>query len=154
MASDDADAWMQRAIALAEQGWGSVQPNPLVGAVVVRDGQLVGEGYHARYGGPHAEIVALRAAGENARGATLYVSLEPCNHHGQTPPCTDAILQSGIARVVFGASDPNPRARGGAERLRQAGVDVTGDVATAEVRTQNASFFFAVERGETFIALK
>jgi diaminohydroxyphosphoribosylaminopyrimidine deaminase/5-amino-6-(5-phosphoribosylamino)uracil reductase len=145
---------MQRAIALAEHGWGAVQPNPLVGAVVVQDGEVVGEGYHARYGGPHAEVVALQAAGDNTRGATLYVTLEPCNHHGQTPPCTDRILQCGIARVVFGASDPNPRAKGGAARLRAAGVEVVGDVATREVRAQNASFFFAIERGQTFIALK
>jgi diaminohydroxyphosphoribosylaminopyrimidine deaminase/5-amino-6-(5-phosphoribosylamino)uracil reductase len=154
MAQPDPAGYMQRAIALAEEGWGGVQPNPLVGAVVVRDGQIVGEGYHAHYGGPHAEVVALRAAGENTRGATLYVSLEPCNHHGQTPPCTDRILQCRIARVVFGASDPNPLAAGGAARLRAAGLDVVGDVATREVRAQNASFFFAIERRQTFVALK
>src|SRR5687768_15443335 len=144
MDRSDTDVHMQRAIALAEHGWGAVQPNPLVGAVVVQDGEVVGEGYHARYGGPHAEVVALQAAGENTRGATRYVSLEPCNHHGQTPPCTDMILQCGIARVVFGASDPNPRAKGGAARLRAAGVEVVGDVATREVRAQNASFFFSI----------
>src|SRR5689334_14891416 len=92
--------WMQLALALAERGRGAVEPNPLVGAVVVRNDDVVGEGWHQRYGGPHAEVHALAAAGEKARGATLYVTLEPCCHHGKTPPCTDAILQAGITRVV------------------------------------------------------
>src|SRR5262245_46105920 len=95
----DAD-WMRRALELAERGRGAVEPNPLVGAVVVRGGVLLGEGWHQRYGGPHAEVHALQGAGGAARGATLYVTLEPCCHHGKTPPCTDAVLAGGVARVV------------------------------------------------------
>src|SRR6476469_10127781 len=114
-------AFMRRALDLAEMGWGRTAPNPMVGAVVVRDGVIVGEGWHRRYGEAHAEVEALRAAGERARGATLYVTLEPCNHHGRTPPCTDAILASGVKRVVIGTRDPNPHAEGdGASRLRAA----------------------------------
>src|SRR4051812_5487198 len=100
---------MHRALALAEQGRGAVEPNPLVGAVVVRDGASTGEGWHQRYGGPHAEVYALAAAGEAAHGATLYVTLEPCCHQGKTPPCTDAVLRAGIARVVAAMADPFPR---------------------------------------------
>ena len=98
--------WMRRAIELAPRGWGRVAPNPLVGSVIVRDGQAVGEGWHAEYGRPHAEVEALRAAGERARGATAYVSLEPCAHWGKTPPCTDALVAAGVGRVVFAAYDP------------------------------------------------
>ncbi|HLU24797.1 MAG TPA: bifunctional diaminohydroxyphosphoribosylaminopyrimidine deaminase/5-amino-6-(5-phosphoribosylamino)uracil reductase RibD [Longimicrobiales bacterium] len=146
--------FMLRALELARRGWGRVHPNPLVGAVVVREGRVIGEGYHAEYGGPHAEVVALRAAGSAARGATLYVTLEPCNHHGKTPPCTGAILEAGIARVVYGAADPNPRARGGAGTLRAAGVDVVGGVCADESRALNAAFFHVHERGAPFVALK
>src|SRR5687768_8382094 len=105
-AAPDDGAWMRRALALAERGWGQTAPNPMVGAVVVRDGAVVGEGWHARYGEAHAEVEALRAAGERARGATLYVTLEPCAHHGRTPPCTDAILAAGVRRVVAAVADP------------------------------------------------
>lgn len=146
--------WIDRSLALARQGWGRVQPNPMVGAVVVKDREVVGEGFHQEYGGPHAEIVALAVAGEAARGATLYVSLEPCNHHGKTPPCTDAILAAGIARVVFAVRDPDPAAAGGEARLRAAGLEVLGDVAPAPAREQNAAFFHAKENRTTFIALK
>src|SRR5215207_5502227 len=111
-AAPEDGAWMRRALALAERGWGQTAPNPLVGAVVVRDGVVVGEGWHAHFGGPHAEIEALRAAGERARGATLYVSLEPCDHHGQTPPCTEAIVAAGVRRVVAACDDPSPVAQG------------------------------------------
>ena len=145
---------MRRALALAERGWGRVHPNPLVGAVVVRDGTVVGEGWHGEYGGPHAEVVALDAAGEAARGATLYVALEPCAHHGKTPPCTDAIVRTGIRRVVFAAADPNPKASGGASVLRAAGVDVTGGVREDGARALNAGFFHVHERASTFVALK
>lgn len=145
---------MERALALAERGWGRVQPNPLVGAVVARGDELVGEGWHREYGLAHAEVEALEAAGEAARGATLYVTLEPCAHHGKTPPCTDAIVAAGVARVVYGAPDPTEEARGGAERLREAGVEVVGPVAERDTRAQNASFFHAAERGRPFLALK
>ena len=115
---------LERALELAERGRGTTHPNPVVGAVVVRDGEVVGEGWHERKGGPHAEVVALEAAGEAARGATLYVTLEPCSHHGRTPPCVDAVLEAGVARVVAGALDPHPEHGGGLERLRAAGVEV------------------------------
>ena len=114
---------MTMALAEAEKGRGSVEPNPMVGAVVVREGQVVGRGHHARFGGPHAEVMALQEAGEAARGATLYVTLEPCCHHGKTPPCTDAILAAGLARVVAAIRDPFPRVDGGGLAiLRSAGV--------------------------------
>jgi diaminohydroxyphosphoribosylaminopyrimidine deaminase / 5-amino-6-(5-phosphoribosylamino)uracil reductase len=114
-----------RALELAERGRGTTNPNPVVGAVLVAGDDVVGEGWHERAGGPHAEVVALEAAGERARGATLYVTLEPCAHHGRTPPCADAIVAAGVARVVVGAPDPNPKTDGqGLARLREAGVDV------------------------------
>jgi diaminohydroxyphosphoribosylaminopyrimidine deaminase / 5-amino-6-(5-phosphoribosylamino)uracil reductase len=145
---------MRRALQLAESGWGRVQPNPLVGAVVVRDGRVVAEGAHREFGGPHAEVEALRTAGDAARGATLYVTLEPCNHQGKTPPCTDAILGAGIGRVVFAAPDTNPHAAGGADRLRHEGLEVQGGVERDAARVQNAMFFHATERATTFVALK
>jgi diaminohydroxyphosphoribosylaminopyrimidine deaminase/5-amino-6-(5-phosphoribosylamino)uracil reductase len=146
---------MQRALALAWGGWGRVARNPLVGALVLRDGAVVGEGYHAEFGGPHGEVLALVAAGERARGADLVVSLEPCAHHGKTPPCTDAILAAGIRRVVYGARDEDPVARGGADVLRGAGVEVQGGVLEADARAQNALFFhrFSGHAGP-FVALK
>src|SRR5450631_3859469 len=116
---------MRRALAEAERGRGAVEPNPMVGAVVVRDGVIVGVGHHEHFGGPHAEVNALRAAGERARGAALYVSLEPCCHQGKTPPCTDAILASKVARVVVAMADPFPKvAGGGLATLREAGLTV------------------------------
>src|SRR3954465_3203956 len=124
--SDDArDAeFMRRALALAQQGWGQTAPNPMVGAVVVREGGVVGEGFHARYGEPHAEIVALRAAGERARGATLYVTLEPCNHFWKTPPCTEAILQARVGRFLIPAPDTTALAGGSEKHLADYGVQV------------------------------
>jgi len=145
---------MKRALVLAERGWASTRPNPMVGAVVVRDGVVVGEGWHAEYGGPHGEVVALDAAGERARGATLYVTLEPCNHQGRTPPCTDAVLRSGVARVVIAAQDTNPVARGGLERLRAAGIEVVSGVEADAARALNAAFFHYHERQTTFTVLK
>src|SRR5438876_5888493 len=118
------EAPRRRALELAERGRGLTSPNPMVGAVVARNGEIVGEGWHERAGGPHAEVVALEAAGGRARGATLYVTLEPCAHHGRTAPCTDAVLRAGVARIVVGALDPNPEAAGGLELLRDAGVEV------------------------------
>lgn len=146
--------YMHAALRLADRGWGCVHPNPLVGAVVVRDRVVIGEGYHREYGRAHAEVEALQAAGEAARGCTLYVTLEPCTHYGQTPPCTDAIISAGIARVVYGAADPNPKARGGAAVLREAGIEVKGGVEEDYVRVQNALFFKRHERGGSFLALK
>jgi diaminohydroxyphosphoribosylaminopyrimidine deaminase / 5-amino-6-(5-phosphoribosylamino)uracil reductase len=151
--ADDA-RWMQRALALAERGWGRVSPNPMVGAVVVRDGEVVGEGWHAEYGGDHAEVMALRAAGDAARGATLYVTLEPCDHHGKTPPCTGAILEAGIARVVYGAADPTGEAAGGAARLRRAGVEVVGGVEERAALDLDGPFFHAVESDRAWVSLK
>jgi diaminohydroxyphosphoribosylaminopyrimidine deaminase / 5-amino-6-(5-phosphoribosylamino)uracil reductase len=145
---------MRRALELAEVGWGRVHPNPLVGAVVVRDGVVVGEGAHREYGGPHAEVEALRAAGDRARGGTLYVTLEPCAHHGKTPPCTAAVLEAGVRRVVYAAEDPNPVARGGAAVLQAAGLEVDGGVEREAARHQNALFIQPLERGRPFIALK
>src|SRR2546422_5957043 len=118
-------AAMERALDLARRGWGRVAPNPLVGAVVLAGDTVVGEGYHAEYGGPHAELAALEAAGARARGATLVVNLEPCAHHGKTPPCTDAILAAGVARVVAAIRDPDPEAKGGVAVLRAKGVAVS-----------------------------
>ena len=123
--------FLERALELAERGRGTTHPNPIVGAVVVLEGEIVGEGWHERKGAPHAEVVALEAAGESARGSTVYVTLEPCAHHGATPPCTDALLGAGVARVVAGQRDPNPEHGGGLERLREGGVDV--EVADGEL---------------------
>jgi diaminohydroxyphosphoribosylaminopyrimidine deaminase / 5-amino-6-(5-phosphoribosylamino)uracil reductase len=134
---------MRRALVLARRGWGRTAPNPLVGAVVVRDGVVVGEGYHVEYGGPHAEVMALAAAGERARGADVYVTLEPCAHHGKTPPCTDALIAAGVRRVIYAVPDPNPVAGGGAARLRAAGIAVTGDVERAAAEELNAPFLYA-----------
>ncbi len=147
-------AFMRRALELARRGWGHTRPNPMVGAVVVREGEIVGEGWHEWFGGPHAEVNALAAAGERARGATLYVTLEPCNHYGQTPPCTLAIEKAGIARVVYAASDPNPTAAGGAARLREQGIEVTGGVEADAARNVDPIFFHVHETGRTFVALK
>jgi diaminohydroxyphosphoribosylaminopyrimidine deaminase / 5-amino-6-(5-phosphoribosylamino)uracil reductase len=147
--------WLKRALRLAARGWGRVQPNPLVGAIVLDgEGRLVGQGYHAEYGQPHAEVHALNRAGEAARGGILYVTLEPCNHHGRTPPCTDAILNAGITRLVYGAADPNPIAKGGAKHLHECGVHVVGPLIEELVRRQNAVFFHAHEKQTTFVALK
>ena len=138
--AEDAE-WMRRALGLARRGWGRTAPNPMVGCVIVRGGAVVGEGWHTEYGRPHAEVEALRAAGEAARGATAYVTLEPCSHFGKTPPCTQALVQAGIARVVFAAADPNPKAAGGASVLRGAGIEVAGPVEEGAARDLNAVFF-------------
>jgi len=144
---------LERALELAERGRGTTHPNPIVGAVVVRDGEVVGEGWHERAGGPHAEVGALEAAGERARGATLYVTLEPCTHHGRTPPCVDRVLEAGVARVVVGSLDPNPKARGGVERLRAAGVEVEV-VDSFEARRQNEAWRTWVALGRPFVTYK
>jgi diaminohydroxyphosphoribosylaminopyrimidine deaminase / 5-amino-6-(5-phosphoribosylamino)uracil reductase len=145
---------MRRALALAEHGWGQTAPNPMVGAVVISGNEVIAEGWHARFGEAHAEAMALRAAGERARGATMYVTLEPCAHHGKTPPCADAIIAAGIARVVIGAADPNPVAAGGAAKLRAAGVAVESGVLADESRELNASFFHAFGSMRPWVLLK
>jgi len=147
---------MRRALMLARRGWGRVAPNPMVGAVVLRDGRVVGEGWHAVYGGPHAEVMALRAAGEAARGATLVVTQEPCAHAGKTPPCTEAIRAAGIRRVVYATADPNPVAAGGAAVLRAAGLEVEGGLAEDAARALNAPFFhrFGPEAWRPWVLLK
>jgi diaminohydroxyphosphoribosylaminopyrimidine deaminase/5-amino-6-(5-phosphoribosylamino)uracil reductase len=144
---------LQRAIELAERGRGTTRPNPVVGAVVVADGEVVGEGWHERRGGPHAEVVALEAAGDRAREATLYVTMEPCAHHGTTPPCTEAVLEAGVARVVAGSLDPNPEAGGGLDVLAAAGVEVE-HADSFEARRQNDAWRAWVATGRPFVTLK
>src|ERR1700674_3167223 len=142
--NDPRDAeYMRRALALAQQGWGQTAPNPMVGAVVVKDGVVVGEGYHARFGEAHAEAVALKAAGDRARGSTMDVTLEPCNHFGKTPPCTEAVLEARVQRVVIAAADPTALAGGGARHLADFGVQVDFGVEEAAALELNAPFFFA-----------
>lgn len=145
---------MRRALQLARLGHGRVHPNPMVGAVVVRAGRIVGEGCHEAVGGPHAEVQALRAAGAAAAGATLYVTLEPCSHHGRTPPCTDAIIAAGVRTVVFAADDPNVQAGGGAALLRQAGLELRSGVDEEAARALNPAFFHCHEHHTTYVALK
>jgi diaminohydroxyphosphoribosylaminopyrimidine deaminase/5-amino-6-(5-phosphoribosylamino)uracil reductase len=148
---------LERALELAERGRGTTRPNPVVGAVVVKDGEVVGEGWHERPGAPHAEVVALAAAGARARGATLYVTLEPCAHHGRTPPCVDAVVEAGVARVVAAAPDPDPRTNGrGLARLREAGiaVEAADEEVAARARRQNEAFRTAVALGRPFVTYK
>jgi diaminohydroxyphosphoribosylaminopyrimidine deaminase/5-amino-6-(5-phosphoribosylamino)uracil reductase len=146
---------MHRALELAERGRGFVEPNPLVGAVVVRDGDVVGEGWHGKFGGPHAEIEALKTAGEAARGATLYVTLEPCCHHGKTPPCTEAILCAGIKRVVAAMPDPFPAVAGkGFERLRAAGVEVESGIERAAAFTLNFPYLTLLRLNRPYVHAK
>src|SRR2546423_4943185 len=148
-------AAMERALDLARRGWGRVAPNPMVGAVILTGDRVVAEGYHAEYGGPHAEVVALQAAGERARGATLVVTLGPCAHHGKTRSCRAAILAAGVARVVAAIPDPDPQARGGAGALRAHGVTVAMGLLAEAGAALNAPFLFAREQAERpFVALK
>ena len=146
---------MARALDLAWRGWGRVQQDPMVGAVILRDGKPVGEGWHPEYGDRHAETVALADAGERARGATLVVTLEPCSHQGKQPPCTDAIILAGVTRVVAAMRDPNPLAAGGSELLRKAGVEVEIGVLGDAAAVQNAVFLHGLrDQARPFIALK
>ena len=147
--------WMQRALALAARARGRTSPNPLVGAVVVRDGECVGQGTHEKAGGPHAEILALRAAGERARGSTLFVNLEPCCHAGRTPPCVPEILAAGVARVVTATEDPYSRVAGrGHRQLAAGGVEVTSGVLVDQARSLNAEYFHRVRTGRAFAVMK
>jgi diaminohydroxyphosphoribosylaminopyrimidine deaminase / 5-amino-6-(5-phosphoribosylamino)uracil reductase len=146
---------MARALDLAWRGWGRVQPNPLVGAVVLREGEVVGEGWHPEFGQRHAETVALAGAGERARGATMIVTLEPCSHQGKQPPCTEAIIHSGIRRVVAAIPDPNPVAAHGADRLQAAGIQVELGPMAEAAAAQNAIFLHTVRQAaRPYVALK
>lgn len=148
--------YLKEALDLAERGWGATSPNPAVGAVVVRDGQVVGRGSHTWSGTKHAEVLALEEAGEAARGATMYVSLEPCSHQGRTPPCVDAILQAGVKKVIAAVEDPNPQVRGsGFTRLRNAGVEVELDPEGLDRASQiNEAFFHFMRTGRPLVTLK
>ncbi len=146
---------MWSALDLARQGRGKTSPNPMVGAVLVRDGEVVGTGFHEKAGGPHAEILALKEAGEKARGATLYANLEPCSHQGRTPPCVDAIIQAGIKRVVVAMADPNPLVSGaGIHRLREAGIKVRMGVLEEKARRLNEVFLKYITTKTPFLAVK
>ena len=149
------EAAMRRALELAQRGLYSTQPNPRVGAVLARDEEIVGEGWHERAGEPHAEPIAIRAAGERARGATAYVTLEPCSHHGRTPPCVDVLLAAGVRRVVYAVGDPNPRVNGaGAARLKEAGLKVQSGLLENEAEALNAGFLMRMRHRRPFIRLK
>ena len=146
---------MARALELARKGVYSTHPNPRVGCVIVAGGQVVGEGWHARAGEPHAEVHALRQAGAKARGATAYVTLEPCSHHGRTPPCAEALVQAGVARVVAAMQDPNPQVAGrGLARLQEAGIEVACGVLESEARALNVGFIKRMEQGLPYVRVK
>ncbi len=146
---------MRLALAEAEKGRGRTYPNPVVGALVVRSGRVVARGHHAKAGLPHAEVNALREAGERARGADVYVTLEPCNHVGRTPPCTEALIAARVRRVFFGSVDPNPRVEGhGAARLRRAGIEVQGGVLRQECDASNEAWFKFITKGLPWVVLK
>jgi diaminohydroxyphosphoribosylaminopyrimidine deaminase/5-amino-6-(5-phosphoribosylamino)uracil reductase len=151
---DDAQ-WMKRALRLAEKGRGRTSPNPMVGAVLLKNGKVVGEGYHAKAGEAHAEIVALRQAGEEARGAILYLNLEPCTHYGKTPPCAPEVIEAGVKRAVIGMEDPNPLVKGkGIEILRRAGLDIEVGILEKECRRLNEGFCKYISKKEPFVILK
>jgi diaminohydroxyphosphoribosylaminopyrimidine deaminase/5-amino-6-(5-phosphoribosylamino)uracil reductase len=154
--ADQPDAfWMRQALAHAARGRGRVEPNPMVGAIVVANGRMVACGHHDRFGGPHAEVVALTAAGPEARGATLYVTLEPCCHFGKTPPCTDAVIASGIRRVVTAMRDPFPKVQGGGvDRLQSAGLDVVVGVEETAARRLNAPYLIRLTENRPYVIAK
>ncbi|MGI5911751.1 MAG: bifunctional diaminohydroxyphosphoribosylaminopyrimidine deaminase/5-amino-6-(5-phosphoribosylamino)uracil reductase RibD [Syntrophomonadaceae bacterium] len=147
--------YMQKALDLAVQAKGRTSPNPMVGAVVVKDAQIIGEGYHQKAGTPHAEVIALRAAGEKAKGATLYVNLEPCSHYGRTPPCADTVIDAGIKRVVIACFDPNPLVAGqGIKILQKAGIETTVGILQEQALKLNEAFFKYIQTGIPFLSLK
>lgn len=151
---NDSD-YMKRALKLAKKGAGFVSPNPMVGAVIVKDGKIIGEGYHMKYGEPHAERNALASCTESPKGATMYVTLEPCCHHGKQPPCTDAVLEAGIRRIVIGSGDPNPLVAGkGINILRNHGVEVVENVLEDECRKLNEIFMHYIKTKKPFITMK
>jgi len=148
-------AYMARAIQLARQGLFTTRPNPCVGCVIVKDHQIIGEGYHHRAGEPHAEVHALSAAGEDARGATVYVTLEPCSHTGRTPPCANALINAGVQQVVVAMTDPNPEVAGqGLARLREAGIDVTEGLLQTQAMDLNPGFIKRMQQGLPFVRVK
>ena len=148
-------AYLDWARKIARRGWGRVHPNPLVGCVLVLNNQIVGEGYHREFGGPHAEIIALEVAKSKADGATAYVSLEPCNHEGKTPPCSQALVQAGVARVIYGVAEPGIKEGGGRDTLARGGIEVIGPVWDSITgRIENPSFFHVQTHGTPYIALK
>ncbi len=147
--------WMRKALDLAEKGRGYTSPNPVVGAVIVKDNLLLGEGWHARFGAAHAEVVALSQAGEAARGAVLYVNLEPCSFYGKTPPCVDAIIQAGIEKVYIGMIDPNPNVNGrGVDKLKAAGIGVEVGILENEARELNKGFNQYIRENRPWVTLK
>lgn len=149
------ERFMQRALELARQAQGYTSPNPMVGAVIVRDGEIVAEGYHHAAGQPHGEIEALRALEGSAEGLTMYVNLEPCSHYGRTPPCADAVIEAGLARVVIGILDPNPQVNGrGVRRMQDAGIDVSIGVMEQESLELNEAFFTYIQKKRPFVSLK
>lgn len=146
---------MSRALSLAQRGLYSTDPNPRVGCVLVRHGEIVGEGWHERAGGPHAEVGALAAAGDRARGATAYISLEPCDHQGRTPPCTGALIEAGVSRVVYALLDPDPRVSGaGEERLRRAGIEVRGGLMADAASELNCGYVKRLSSGLPWVRIK
>jgi diaminohydroxyphosphoribosylaminopyrimidine deaminase/5-amino-6-(5-phosphoribosylamino)uracil reductase len=150
----EAEKFMSLALELARRRLGRTAPNPVVGAVLVKDGQVVGQGYHRAAGEPHAEVEAIRSAGSHATGAELFVTLEPCNHHGRTPPCTDAIREAGIKKVWYGVDDPNPGVRGGgAKTLRDAGIEVIGHITENRCRRINEIYLTNVTLRRPFLIL-
>ena len=154
MVRDD-EYWMRRALRLAEKGRGRTSPNPMVGAILVKDGNVVGEGYHMKAGEAHAEIVALQQAGEEAKGAILYLNLEPCTHYGKTPPCAPKVIEAGVKRVVIGIEDPNPLVKGkGIEMMRKAGLDIETGILEEECRRLNEAFCKYILKKEPFVILK
>lgn len=151
----DDDRFMRAALDLAARGQGLVEPNPMVGCVLVRDGQIVGQGWHRRFGGPHAEVEALRDAGANAAGATMYVTLEPCCHHGKTPPCTDAVINAGVRRVVVAMTDPFPQvAGGGLEELKRANIEVDTGVLESDACGLNAPYLCLIKCQRPWVIAK
>ena len=155
MFTSDDHRWMLRAIELAARGMDTTTPNPRVGCVVVRDGQMVGEGWHVRAGEPHAEVIALAHAGARARGATVYLTLEPCSHHGRTPPCTDALIEARVARVIAAMEDPNPLVNGdGLARLRAAGIEVRCGLLGAQAADLNPGFISRMTRAMPWVRMK
>ena len=153
--SDTDRDMMRRALTLAAEGRFSTSPNPRVGCIIAHGGQIVGQGFHLKAGGPHAEVHALRQAGENARGATAYVTLEPCSHYGRTPPCAEALIQAGVSRVVAAIADPNPQVAGkGLAMLSAAGIRTESGLLETEARELNRGFLSRIERGRPFVRLK